>query len=324
MTKDAPKVIIMNDTAGPMTARLRQAVPEAEVAELTRYEDTERMLAEFRPDVVYSIKFAGNEGFPTDLLMGPEGPGWVSVGGSGCDHLGRWDAEQTVVTNSAGVAAHMMAEYAFGCALHFSLDIEGLARDKAERHWRGSRLMTSLKGKTLLIVGLGQTGQAVAKRAQAFGMHVIGTRARPEPMDNLDEVHAADELPKLWGRADMIVVSVPLLPSTRGLIGAEDFAAMKSSAVLVDVSRGGVIDSDALLEALQARRIAGAGLDVFAEEPLPEESPFWDLDNIILSPHSSGVYEGWDLNSFDMFIENLKRWQRGEGLRNVVDPGRGY
>ena len=324
MTKDAPRVIIMNDTAGPMVARLREALPEAEVAEVTRYEETEALLAEFRPDVVYSIKFAGNEGFPVEALFGPEGPGWISVGGSGCDHLGTWDAGRVTVTNSAGVAAHMMAEYAFGCALHFSLDIEGLARDKANRHWRGSRMMTSLKGKTLLIVGLGQTGQAVAARAQAFGMHVIGTRARPEPMEHLDEVHAADELPKLWGRADMIVVAVPLLPSTRGMIGAEDFAAMKRSAVLVDVSRGGVIDGAALLEALQEGRIAGAGLDVFAEEPLPEESPFWDLDNIILSPHSSGVYEGWDLNSFDMFVENLKRWQRGEGLRNVVDPGRGY
>ena len=324
MSRDAPRVIIMNDAAGPMAARLREAVPEAEVAVVSRYEETEAVLAEFQPDVVYSIKFAGNEGFPVEALFGPEGPEWVSVGGSGCDHLGTWDAGRVTVTNSAGVAAHMMAEYAFGCALHFSLDIAGLARDKAARRWDRARMMAPLKGRTLLIVGLGQTGQAVAARGQALGMHVIGTRARPEPMDNLDEVHPADDLPGLWGRADMIVVAVPLLPSTRGMIGAEDFAAMKRSAVLVDVSRGGVIDGAALLEALQEGRIAGAGLDVFAEEPLPEESPFWDLDNIILSPHSSGVYEGWDLNSFDMFIENLKRWQKGETLKNIVDPGRGY
>ncbi|MEQ8898979.1 MAG: D-2-hydroxyacid dehydrogenase [Roseovarius sp.] len=324
MTKDAPRVIIMNDNAAAMAARLREAVPEAEVAELTRYEDTEALLADFRPDVVYSTKFAGNDGFPTAALFGPEGPAWVTVGGSGCDHLGRWDAEQVTVTNSAGVAAHMMAEYAFGCALHFSLDIEGLARDKAARRWDSTRLMAPLKGRTLLIVGLGQTGQAVAELGQAFGMHVIGARARPAPMEHLDEVHAASDLPGLWGRADMIVVAVPLLPATRGMIGAEDFAAMKRRAVLVDVSRGGVVDGDALLEALREGRIAGAGLDVFAEEPLPEESPFWALDNIILSPHSSGVYEGWDLNSLDMFIENLRRWQSGEALRNVVDPARGY
>ncbi|MEQ8291941.1 MAG: D-2-hydroxyacid dehydrogenase [Roseovarius sp.] len=324
MSRDAPRVIIMNDAAGPMAARLREAVPEAEVAELTRYEETAALLAEFRPDVVYSIKFAGNEGFPVEALFGPDGPEWVSVGGSGCDHLGTWDAGRVTVTNSAGVAAHMMAEYAFGCALHFSLDIPGLAKDKAARRWDSARMMAPLKGRTLVIVGLGQTGQAVAARGQAFGMHVIGTRARPEPMENLDEVHAADALPELWGRADMIVVAVPLLPSTRGMIGAADFAAMKCSAVVVDVSRGGVIDSGALLAALQEGRIAGAGLDVFAEEPLPEESPFWDLDNIILSPHASGVYEGWDLNSFDMFIENLKRWQRGEALSNVVEPARGY
>ena len=324
MSRDAPRVIIMNDAAGPMAARLREAVPEAEVAVVSRYEETEAVLAEFQPDVVYSIKFAGNEGFPVEALFGPEGPEWVSVGGSGCDHLGTWDAGRVTVTNSAGVAAHMMAEYAFGCALHFSLDFAGLAKDKASRRWDRARMMAPLKGRTLLIVGLGQTGQAVAARGQALGMHVIGTRARPEPMEHLDEVHAADDLPGLWGRADMIVVAVPLLPSTRGMIGAADFAAMKRSAVLVDVSRGGVIDGEALLEALQEGRIAGAGLDVFAEEPLPEESAFWDLDNIILSPHASGVYEGWELNSFDMFIENLKRWQKGEALRNVVDPARGY
>lgn len=324
MTKDAPRVIIMNNDYTALEHRLRKAVPEAEVAALTRYEDTAEVLAEFRPDAVFSVKFDGSQNFPKEALLGPDAPPWVSVGGSGCDHLGQWDPARTTVTNAAGVAAHMMAEYAFGCALHFSLDIDGLARDKAARHWDGARVMTPLKGKTLLIVGLGQTGQAVSARAQAFGMHVIGTRARPKDMDNVDEVHGSDALPKLWARADMIVVSVPLLPATRGMIGAADFAAMKPSAILIDVSRGGVIDSEALLEALQSGRIRGAGLDVFAEEPLPQDSPFWALDNIILSPHSSGVSEGWDINSFDMFIENLRRWQRDEPLHNIVDPARGY
>lgn len=324
MSRDAPRVILHNDVTGPMAERLRQAIPEAVVAECNDYESMAPMVAEFSPDAVYSIKFGGNPGFPTPALMGPEGPGWISVGGSGCDHLGRWDASRTTVTNSAGVAAHMMAEYAFGGLLHFTLDLPGLARDRAVRHWNPARLMTPLKGKTLLIIGLGQTGQAVAARARAFGMHVIGTRARPVPTENVDEVHAASDLAQLWPRADAIVVSVPLLPATRGLIGETDFAAMKPSALLVDVSRGGVIDGAALLEALRTRRIAGAVLDVFETEPLPEDSPFWALDNIILSPHASGVYDGWDMASFEMFLENLARWRRGEPLKNVVDPDRGY
>ncbi len=176
----------------------------------------------------------------------------------------------------------------------------------------------------MLVVGLGHTGEAVAQKAKAFGMHVIGTRARPIEMEHVDEVHSADALPDLWGRADAIVVSVPLLPSTKGLIGEGAFDAMKPSALLVDVSRGGVIVGDALLKALQEGQIAGAGLDVFELEPLPKDSPFWDTPNTIISPHSSAVYREWGQVSFEMFVANVKRWQKGEPLKNVVSPERGY
>ena len=117
---------------------------------------------------------------------------------------------------------------------------------------------------------------------------------------------------------------VPLLPSTRGLIGARAFAAMKPGAVLVDVSRGGVVDEPALLAALESGRLRGAARDVFAREPLPEESPLWDAPNLIVTPHCSAVYEGWEDRSVAMFAENLGRWCRGEPLANVVDPARGY
>jgi phosphoglycerate dehydrogenase-like enzyme len=184
--------------------------------------------------------------------------------------------------------------------------------------------MTPLAGKTVLIVGLGQTGQAVAARARAFGMHVIGTRARPAPMENLDEVHAAADLPGLWERADLVVVSVPLLDSTRGLVDEGAFTAMKDSAILIDVSRGGVVDTDAFVEAMRRGAIAGAARDVFETEPLPPDSPVWELENVIVSPHCSAVYDGWNMAAFEMFMDNLERWQRGAPLRNVVDPQRGY
>lgn len=324
MSRDAPRVIIFNDVTEPHAERLRAWVPEAAVETCESYGAFPALAERFGPDVVYSVKFAGNTGFPRDALMGEGGPGWVSVGGSGCDHLGHWNPARKTVTNAAGVAAGMMAEYAFGCFLHFTLDIPGLAADKAARRWNGGRRVAPLAGKTLLIVGLGQTGQAVAARAKAFGMHVIGTRARPAEMECVDEVHSADALPKLWGRADAIVVAVPLLPSTRGLVGADAFAAMKPTALLVDVSRGGVVVPDALLAALREGRIAGVGLDVFETEPLPPESPFWDLENAILSPHCSSVYEGWSMASFNLFLDNLERWRRGEQLANIVNPERGY
>jgi len=324
MSRDTPRVIIHNDRTEHMAARLAELVPGAAVAECHDYDSMPGLVRDFRPDAAYSVKFGGNAGYPRDALLGPDGPGWVAVGGSGCDHLGQWDADRVSVTNSAGVAAAMMAEYVFGCLLHFTLDMPGLMRDKAAHEWMSARRVAPLAGKTILIVGLGHTGQAVAARARAFGMRVIGTRARPREMDNVDEVHSADELPDLWGRADAIVVSVPLLPSTRKLIDARAFAAMKPSALLVDVSRGGVIDGGALVNALRNWTIAGAALDVFETEPLPPESPFWELENAIVSPHCSAVYDGWDMASFELFIENLKRWQRGEALRNVVEPARGY
>jgi phosphoglycerate dehydrogenase-like enzyme len=323
MSRDAPRILLFNDETTAMVDRLREAVPEADIRVHETYDGTDAVLSEFKPDAVYSVRFGGTYGFPTEAMLGPDGPEWISVGGSGCDHLGVWDTSKVTVTNSAGVAADMMSEFAFGCALHFTLDIPGLQVDKSAKRWTNRRV-TPLKGKTVLIVGLGNTGQAVAAKAKAFGMQVLGTRARPKPMDNVDEVHTAEDLPKLWGRADMIVVCVPLLPSTTGLIDASDFAAMKPSAILVDVSRGGVIVGDALLTALTTGQIAGAGLDVFELEPLPEDSPFWNAPNAIISPHASAVYDGWAMASFEMFLENLGRWRRGEALSNVVNPDRGY
>ncbi|MDX8463701.1 D-2-hydroxyacid dehydrogenase, partial [Mesorhizobium humile] len=225
------------------------------------------------------------------------------------------------VTNSAGVAADMMAEYVFGAMLSFSLGLRGFAREQAARNWTAGKV-EPIQGKTLLILGLGKTGQAAATRAKAFGMTTLGVRANAKATDHIDEVHAMADLPRLWGRADFILCAVPLLESTRGIVGSEAFAAMKPSAVLIDVSRGGVVDEAALLAALDADRIKGAALDVFATEPLPPAHPLWGYDNVIVTPHCSSVYDGWDVKSARMFADNLTRYRRGEPLANVVDPGR--
>ncbi len=320
---DKLRVVVHNDSTDPMMAKLHEAAPDVDARACHSNAELEDAIGSFRPDVVYSVRFDVSQPFPRDTLLGDAGPRWISVGGSGCDHLGKWNTERTTVTNSAGVASAMMAEFVFGCALHFTLDIPRLQQNKANKTWP-IRMVSPLRGKTLLIVGLGQTGQAVAARAKAFGMHVLGTRARPSPVDHVDEVHAADDLPKLWGQADVICVCVPLLNSTRGLVDQAAFEAMKPTAILVDVSRGGVIVPDAAISAMTKGQIKGAAFDVFATEPLPAGSPYWDLPNTLISPHCSAVYEGWDLASFDMFLTNLKRWQAGDSLNNIVDPNRGY
>ena len=321
---DTPRVIVLDSDPAPMLDALASAMPDVTATGCDSYDAMHSLVPEFKPDILYSVTFAGRAGYPCAPLYGPDGPRWISVGGSGVDHLEPWDTDRITVTNSAGVAALMMAEYAFGTILHHTLDIDGLAQDKAARYWNPQRQVSVLQGKTMLIVGLGNTGQAVAKRAKAFDCHVIGTRARPEPMENVDEVHASDDLPQLWERADIVVLSVPLLPSTRGLVDARAFAAMKESAILVDVSRGGVVDQDALVNAMRNGAIAHAALDVFPTEPLPADSPVWDLDNAIISPHCSAVFDGWAMRSFDKFLDNLRRWRAGEPLHNIVDPARGY
>jgi phosphoglycerate dehydrogenase-like enzyme len=217
----------------------------------------------------------------------------------------------------------MMAEYAIGAMLAFALGLKTFARDQQAHRWTAGKV-EPIAGRTLLILGLGKTGQAAARRAKALGLTVIGVRARPQTTCDVDEVHSSAALSALWGRADYVLCCVPLLAKTRGMVNAEAFQAMRPNAVLIDVSRGGVVDTAALLEALRTQRIKGAALDVFPVEPLPSDHPLWDLENVIVTPHCASVYAGWDVKSVEMFADNLARYRCGTPLQNIVDPERGY
>ena len=317
------KAVIHDAEPEPLVQQLKTAHADIEIKTCNSYDGMAEILNRFEPDVVYTIRFAGSVGFPTKELLGASGPKWISVGGSGVDHLGHWDTQKITVTNSAGVAANMMAEYVLGSALNFTLDIPDLMQDKQNRAWQ-PRVMTPLRGKHMLIIGLGHTGQAVASLAKAFGMTVTGVRANPVPTKNVDHVHSSNKLGQLWEDADIVVVSAPLLESTKGLIGHNAFGAMKSGAIIVDVSRGGIIVEDAMIKALQSGKLKGAALDVFETEPLPENSQIWGLPNLIISPHCSSVYKGWEAASMQLFCENIQRWKNNEPLINIVDPYRGY
>lgn len=318
-----PTVLLHTDT--PATAcQIVQAVhPDLTVLTCDSYDALPGMIRDHAPEVIYSVRFAGTPGFPRSAMLESHSVRWISVGGSGTDHLAGWDPARVTITNAAGVAADMMAEYALGVMLHFSLDLPGFAQAKAARRWIVGKV-TPIAGRRVLILGMGHTGRAIARRCTAMGMHVTGVRARPAPMPDTDAVHGIADLAGLWDSADVIAICVPLLPGTRGLVDRTAIAAMKPGAVVIDVSRGGVTDQTALALALREGHLRGAALDVFEIEPLPEHSPLWALDNVILTPHCSSVYDGWDLKSVAMFAENLTRYRRGEPLANVVDPTRGY
>ena len=318
-----PRIILHNDVTKHFAGKLKAHLPDADFRECNSYEGIPELVQTYQPDIVYTVRFNGTPGYPREALFGSGGPQWVANGGAGTDHFGMWDPTRVTVTNTAGVAADMMAEYVFGGFLHFTLDVPGLQTDKAAHAWN-PRQMTPLKGKTLVIVGLGSTGRAIAMRAKAFGMNVLGTRARSEPMEHVDEVHAANELKTLLPRADFIAVCTPLTAQTKGLIDKSVLSGVKEGAILADVSRGGVIVQADLVEALGSGRLAGAVLDVFETEPLPEHSQLWNQSNVLISPHCSSVFEGWETASFDMFLANLDRWMAEKPLKNIVDPSRGY
>ena len=321
---NAPKVILHNDVTEPLAKRLLSRFPQVNLFECNSFSGLKDAVADFRPDAVYSVRFTYDEPFPRDCLFSDGGPKWVTNAGVGVDHFGKWDPTRTTVTNAAGVAAGMIGEYVIGGFLYFTLDFPGMNVDKARQHWDATRRVAPLSGKTLLVIGLGNSGQAIAARAKAFGMRVIGTRANPVPMDGIDEVHAASDLIRVLPEADYVSVSTPLTPATRGLIGQDQIAAMKPGVIFADVSRGGVVDQVALHEALQSGHIRAGVLDVFDPEPLPQDSPLWHLPNVLISPHCSAVHDRWEDDSFDMFLDNLDRFIKGEMLNNIVDPVRGY
>lgn len=316
-------VLLFNDQTDGLAKRLTEAHPDVTVTACNSYAALPDALRQSHPEVVYTVRFAGTPGFPRDALFGEDGPRWISNGGVGTDHFGTWDTTRTTVTNAAGVAADMMAEYILGGFLHFTLDIPGFQTDKTAKHWQ-ARTVEPLAGKTLLIIGLGHTGRALAARAKAFGMRVIGIRSRPQPTENVAFSATPDALPDLLPQADAVAVAAPLTRATRGMIGAAEFGLMKTGVLFADVSRGGVVDQVALTLALQSGRIKGAALDVFETEPLPQDNPLWETPNVIISPHCSSVYAGWEDESFRLFLDNLGRYRAGEPLTNVVDPERGY
>ncbi|MEM9099727.1 MAG: D-2-hydroxyacid dehydrogenase [Pseudomonadota bacterium] len=286
------------------------------------FESLPARLAETAPEVVYSSRFSSAP-FPREALFAAPSVKWISNAGSGVNHLLPWDGEKVVVTNGAGVAAAAMAHFAIGMFLHHSLDIPRMQRDQAARHWP-TRGVEPLEGKTLALIGVGKTGEETARIAKAMGMTVLGVRARPQPSAHVDEVFATDAMAEALGRADFILVCLPLLPTTLGLIDHVALAAVKPGAVLVDVSRGGILVPDALINALDQGQLSGAVLDVTDPEPLPLDSPLWAHPKILISPHCSGVYQGWERRAVEWFADNLTRWRQGEPLQNVVSPERGY
>ena len=243
---------------------------------------------------------------------------WLQSFSAGTDHpiFGAIAERGAIVTNSSGSSAPSIAQTVLLYLLALSRNLPGLARAQAEHRWAPSDSV-DLDGLRLGIVGLGEIGSEVARLAQAFGMEVIGLR-RSVRGDEICETWPNDRLHELLGRSDAVVVATPLTDDTRDLIDADAFAAMPAGSWFVNVGRGEVVVEDDLVEALRSGHLAGAGLDVFATEPLPDDSPLWDLPGVIITPHSSGTTERSRRRSVEQFIGNFRRFTDGQPLANVA------
>ncbi|MHB1134662.1 MAG: D-2-hydroxyacid dehydrogenase [Chloroflexota bacterium] len=232
---------------------------------------------------------------------------------------------EVVLTRSTGVYAPALAEYALAALLYFAKRLPQMVAAQQRRAWQ-SISPALLAGATLGIVGLGDIGLAVARLARPLGLRVLGLRrvVVGGPPEGVDEVLAGADLPALLARSDYVVVTLPLTPQTRGLLGAEQLAHLKPGAVLVNIARGGIVDEAALLAALREGRLAGAACDVFAREPLPADDPLWEAPNLLISAHTVDNVPGWEQRAVAGFVQNLRRYLAGQPLLNVVDKGRGY
>ena len=276
-------------------------------------------------EVLYGIPGDSPEGLARAVRDGDR-LRWVQATSAGAGEqvrladLSREELERVTVTSAAGVHAGPLAEFAMFGLLAFAKDLPRLLADQRARRW-GHYPVSELSGLTLLIIGLGQIGEEVARLAVGFGMRVIGiNRSGRADSPHVHEVRRTSELHECLGEADGLVVSAPLTEETRGLIDAAAIARMKPGAIFVNVGRGGVVDEPALIEALRSGKLAGAALDVFGSEPLDADSPLWDLENVLLAPHTAGLSIRENERIAALFVENLRRYLRGEPLRNRVHP----
>jgi len=250
---------------------------------------------------------------------------WVQSWAAGPDQLmsPEMKASPVVCTSCKGNGAIPLAEHAMMLMLMLNRDARRWLRAQGEHRW-DHWSHPELNGLTCGIIGLGHSGQDLALKCKAFHMRTLGVRRSGQPTPNVDEMFGHDRLHDFLGQSDFVVVTAPRTPETAGMLGEAEFRAMKPTAYYVCFSRGGIADDAALLRALKENWIAGAGLDAHSDEPLPADSPFWDLPNAIVTPHNGASTPFTRQRGIDIFVENLRRYQAGEPLHNLIDKSAGY
>ena len=251
---------------------------------------------------------------------------WIHCCGAGVDTVLFPDLRRSdiILTNARGVFDRAMAEYVLGLVLALCKFFPQTFAAQSARRW-AYRLSETIEHRRVLIVGAGSIGRCIARLLASVGMQVegVGRTARQGDADFL-KIHAIEDLDAVLPGADFVIAALPLTDATHRVFRGPQFAAMRAGARFVNVGRGAAVDESALIDALHSGEIAGAALDVFLTEPLPEDSPLWSVENLIVSPHMSGDFEGHQAALFDVFVDNLRLFQAGEPLNNIVDKQAGF
>lgn len=281
-------------------------------------EDPAAALAEVDGPVAF---VTANRAWADDYLPGLEPGDWVSTIGVGHERFPTdvLDERGIAFTNNPGISATQIAEHVFGMAFAFTRGLLAARENQRDREWERPRGLTDLSGDACTVVGLGAIGEAVAARAAAFGMTVRGVKRDVDDHEgHADAVYAPDRLGEALEGARLAVLALPLTDATRAMVGAPELARTAGDAIVVNVGRGPTLDQGALRDALEAGTVGAAGLDVTDPEPLPAESPLWDRDDVLVTPHCAGASEKYPERFCARYLDQYDRWTAGEGLADRV------
>jgi phosphoglycerate dehydrogenase-like enzyme len=322
---DHETLLVLGPPGEPLLAKLRASAAPMELVAGTSPEAFERAA----PDASIILCWNGSRDLLRQALLMSPNVRWVHVVWAGMNHLLSPELMESpaVLTNGRGVFSQALGEWVLGAILYFAKDFGRLVRSQIDGRWDPFEL-AGISGQTVGIVGYGDIGRAVARGVRAMGMRVLGSTRRgplPGQADDLaEEIFAPADRIRMIEQCDYLVITAPLTPDTRGLIGEAELAAMKPEVVVINVGRGPIIREEALIRALSEKRIRGAALDVFDREPLPDGHPFYHLENVLLSPHCADRTYGWLDNAMQLFLDNLERYRKGEPLVNVAARELGY
>ncbi|MCD7034083.1 D-2-hydroxyacid dehydrogenase [Metabacillus sp. GX 13764] len=305
------KLILAQNAEKQWVEKVQQALPDWEVIFGKEEEKWKDHIKD--AEIIAGWKKAMEPYLQSDLQLK-----WVQAWSAGVNDMPLKELEKkgVTVTSANGVHAYPISETIFALMLGLTRKIQAYVKNQEKKEWHHSNLKLEIHNKTIGILGFGAIGKETAKIAKAFGMKVLGLRHSGKEDEFADAMYTPDSLNSMLPECDFVVVTLPLTEDTKHMIGKEQFGLMRESACFINIGRGDIVEENSLIQALQEGGIAGAGLDVFAKEPLPENSPLWEMENVIVTPHTAGSTEYYDQRVIeDIFLPNLKKYLEGE------DPG---